>query len=130
MRTLVAVVICIALLPAAISEPEETRVPTMSADTVTLREVRPASEIGAVTELGDSRDTLVVERPVGASEGARSSLFVVDDDGVLLRRVAVEYGRATPSLIEIVHGVSSGDRIVVSDTRSWDAFDRLRLRLR
>ena len=130
MRTLVAVLICIVLLPAAISAPEETRVPTMSADTVTLREVRPASEIGAVTELGDSRDTLVVERPVGASEGARSSLFVVDDDGVLLRRVPVEYGRATPSLIEIVNGVSSGDRIVVSDTRSWDAFDRLRLRLR
>ena len=130
MRTLIAVLICIVLLPAAISNPDRTRLPTVSADTVTLREVRRGSEIGAVTELGDSRDTLLVERPVDASEGAKSSVFVVDEDGVLLRRVPVEYGRASPSLIQIVSGVSAGDRIIVSDMRAWDAFDRLRLRLR
>jgi hypothetical protein len=128
MRTLIAVVIGVVLLSAAISNPERTRLPTVSADTVTLREVRSASEIGVVTELGDSRDTLLVERPVEASEGAKSSVFVVDEDGVL-RRVEVEYGRASGSLIQIVSGVSPGDRIIVSDMRAWDAFDRLRLRL-
>jgi hypothetical protein len=130
MRALIAVLICIVLLPAAISNPEQTRLPTVSADTVTVREVRRGLEIGAVTELGDSRDTLLVERPVDAREGAQSSVFVVDEDGVLLRRVPVGYGRASPSLIQIVSGVSPGDRIVVSDMRAWDAFDRLRLRLR
>ena len=58
MRTLTAVLICVVLLPAAISNPEQTRFPTVSAGTVTLREVRRGSEIGAVTGLGDSRDTL------------------------------------------------------------------------
>jgi hypothetical protein len=117
MRTLFAVLICLVLLPAAIT-PDRTRPPTVSADTVTLREVRSES------------DTLVVERPVGAREGATSSVFVVDDDGVLLRRVAVGYGRASASVIQIVSGVSARDRIVVSDMRAFDAFDRLRLRLR
>ena len=72
----------------------------------------------------------MVERPVDAREGAQSSVFVVDEDGVLLRRVPVGYGRASPSLIQIVSGVSAGDRIIVSDMRAWDAFERLRLRLR
>ncbi len=127
MRTFIAVLIGVVLLPAAISNPERTRLATVAADTVTLREVRRASEIGAVTELGDSRDTLLVERPVDAREGAKSSVFVLDEDGVLLRRVPVGYGRASRSLIQIVSGVSAGDRIIVSDMRAWDGFDRLRL---
>ena len=130
MRTLGAVLIGIVLLPAAIWNPEERRYPTVAADTVTLREVRRASEIGVVSELGDSRETLLVERPVGARESAQSGVFVVDEDRMLLRRVAVWYGRASPTLIQIVSGVSAGDRIVVSDMRGWDQFDVLRLRAR
>lgn len=57
-------------------------------------------------------------------------MFVVGAEGVTLRRVAVEYGRASPSLIQILSGVSSGDRIIVSDMRKWDAFERLRLKSR
>ncbi len=130
MRTLIAVLICVVLLPAVISNPERTMFPTVSADAVTLREVRRGSAIGAITGLGDSRETLLVERPVDAREGERSSVFVVDEDGVLLRRAPVEYGRGSPSLIQIVRGVSAGDRIVVSDMRAWDAFERLRLGVR
>jgi HlyD family secretion protein len=130
MRTLIAALICVVLLPAAISNPERPKLPTVSADTVTLSEVRRGSEIGAITELGESRDTLLVERPSGAREGAQASVFVLDRDGALLRRVPVGYGRGSPSQIQIVSGVSAGDRIVVSDMRAWDAFDRLRLGLR
>jgi HlyD family secretion protein len=129
MRMLIAVLIGVVLLPAAISN-DRARLPTVAADTVTLRAVRRGSEIGAVAELGASRDALLVERPVGAREGAQSSVFVVDEDGVLLRRVPVGYGRGSPSLIEIVSGVSAGDRIIVSDMRAWDAFELLRLGFR
>lgn len=129
MRTLLAVLICIVLLSARTS-PERAQPPTVAADTVTIREVRRGSEIGAVAEPGDSRDALFVERPVGAREGAKSSVFVVDADGLLLQRVPVEYGRASQSLIQIISGVSPGDSIIVSDMRAWDAFERLRLRLR
>jgi hypothetical protein len=83
-----------------------------------------------VTEFGGSTDALVVERPADVREGALAGVFVVDADGVTLQRVAVAYGRGSPSLIQIVSGVSAGDRIVVSEMRAWDAFDRLRLRSR
>jgi HlyD family secretion protein len=121
------VLIGIVLLSAGTS-PERPQPPTVAADTVTIGEVRRGSEIGAVAELGDSRDALLVERPVGAREGAKSSVFVVDADRERLRRIPVEYGRASSSLIQIVGGLSPGDRIIVSDMRAWDAFERLRLR--
>ena len=117
MRTFYAALICVVLVPAAIS-PDRTRPPTISTDTVTLKEVRR------------SGDTLVVERPFDAREGATAGVFVVDEDGVLLRRVAVRYGRGSSPLIEVISGVSAGDRIVVSDMRAWDAFERLQLGLR
>jgi hypothetical protein len=126
MRTLIAVLILIVLLSARTS-PDRTKLPSVAADIVTIREVRRGSEIDAVAGLDDLRDALLVERPVGAKEGTRSSVFAVDADGVLVRRVAVEYGRASPSLIQIVSGVSLGDRIIVSDMSAWDAFEELRL---
>jgi HlyD family secretion protein len=128
MRTLIAVLICIVLFPAAISNPELRRLPTVSRDTVLLGEVRRASEIGAAVELADSPDTLIVERPARAREGATTGVFVVDADGVRLWRVAITYGRASSSRIQVVSGVSRGDRIVVSDMRAWDAFEGIRLR--
>ena len=129
MRTLVAVLICIVLLSTETS-PERAKLPTVAADVLTIREVHRGSEIDAIAGFGDLRDALLVERPVGAKEGATSSVFVVDEDGERLRRVAVEYGRASQSLIQIVSGVSPGDRIIVSDMRAWDPFERLQLRLR
>jgi hypothetical protein len=126
MRTLMVVLIGVVLLPAAIGDPQP-RLPTLLVDTITIREVRRGSDLSTASELGNSPDTLLVERPVGAREGTTAGVFVLDEKGAQLRRVAVEYGRATPSLIQIVSGVFRGDRLVVSDMRAWDQFDRLRL---
>jgi hypothetical protein len=128
MRTVAAVLIGVVLLPAAISNPEQIRLPTVSADIVTLSEVRRASDIGDVADVAGARDALMVQRPIDAREGAQSSVFVLDKDGVLLRRVPVAYGRSSSSLIQVLSGVSADDRVVVSDLRAWDEFDQLQLR--
>ena len=128
MRLLIAVLIGVVLLSPK-TTPERTAIPTVAIDIVATSEVRRGSEIGDVARSGDSPDILVVERPVGASESTQSSVFVLDADGEQLRRVAVEYGRGSASLIQI-SGVARGDRIVVSDMRAWDAFERLQLRSR
>ena len=129
MRTIVAVLIGVVLLSPRTS-PDRAKVPTVAANILTISEVRRGSKIGGIAELGDSPDGLFVERPAGAREGAKSSVFVVDADRIQVRRVAVEYGRASTSVIQIVSGVSPGDRIIVSDMRAWDAFERLQLRSR
>ena len=117
MRTLFAVLACIVMLSAGTS-PDRAKPPTVAADIVTTD-----------TVIRRSSDALLVQRPVGAREGAKSSVFVVDANGVA-RRVAVEFGQASPPLIQIVSGVSAGDRIIVSDMRAWDSFERLQVRLR
>jgi hypothetical protein len=127
MRTLVAALTCVAIFPASIGQPRR-RPATLLANTVTVREVRHALEIGSTTDLGGSPPALVVERPSGARPGATVGVFVVSDDGELLRRVVVTYGRASGPLIQIVDGASPGDRVVVSDMSEWDRFDRLQLR--
>ncbi len=68
-----------------------------------------------------------MERPADAMEAGESGVFLVNADGTEARRVAVRFGRAAPRLIEVVSGLSAGDRIIVSDLRGWDQFDRLRL---
>ena len=129
MRILLMVLIGIVLLSPRTS-PDRTPLPTVAAGAVTFKEVRRGSEIDTFAGLGDLRDALLVQRPAGAREGAISSVFAVDADGVLLQRVAVVYGRASSSLIQVVSGVSPGDRIIVSDMRAWDSFERLRLSVR
>jgi hypothetical protein len=126
MRSLMTVLVCVVLFSAG-TDPDRAPLPTVTADTVTIREVRRGWEIGALAALGDSRDALLVERPVGAREGTKSSVFIVDVNGEQVRRVAVEYGRALPPLIQIVSGLSAGDRIIVSEMWAWDAFEALRL---
>jgi hypothetical protein len=126
MKKLAAALICVAALPTPVGEPRRT-LPTVMADSVTIREVRRASEITGAINLADSPDMLLLERPAHAQEGATMGVFVVGDDGLLLRRV-VTFGRASRALIQIVNGVSPGDRVVVSEMDAWDQFDRLRLR--
>jgi hypothetical protein len=125
MRTLVATLIGIVMLSAA-TNPDRPTPPAVSAEAVTIRTVRLRSEMGTAVA-GDSRNTLLVARPAGAREGARSSVFALDADGVRLRRITIEYGSAASSLIQIVSGVSAGDRIIVSDMSKWDQFERLQL---
>jgi hypothetical protein len=117
MRTLFVALTGVVLFSTVILNPGN-RVPTVAADSVSIKEVR-----------ADASGTLMVERPTGAREDATFGVFVVTDDG-LLRRAPVQFGRASLSQIEVVRGLSRGDRIIVSDMSAWDQFERLQVRSR
>ena len=36
-------------------------------------------------------------------------------------------GRASVNTVEVLEGLQPGDRVVLSDTSSWDRFDRVRI---
>ena len=118
MRTFLLALIGVVLFSAAFWDSKRTPLPMVSTDAVSIREV------------GRQRDTLIVERPADAREGAISSVFLVTKSDGVLRRVQVQYGRHSSASIEVVSGLSAGDRIVVSDMRAWDQFERLQLRPR
>ncbi|TCQ06527.1 HlyD family efflux transporter periplasmic adaptor subunit [Sphingomonas sp. PP-CC-3A-396] len=68
--------------------------------------------------LGATRKAMVA--PIGGwlESGGGAFAFVVDADGLHARRRAVTVGRRSPEQIEILSGLSVGDRIVTSSTAS------------
>ncbi|MEM7152238.1 MAG: HlyD family efflux transporter periplasmic adaptor subunit [Myxococcota bacterium] len=86
--------------------------------------VRPDQSVDGEIELEHLRDVLWVRRPAHAQPQELMGLFVVADDGDA-RRVSVSLGRASTDAIEVLEGLSVGDRVIVSDTNAWNAHDRI-----
>jgi hypothetical protein len=122
LRTCAAVAICIVALPALLSD-RRPQPPTVEKDTLTIRQV-----FSGRLSAEEQTDVLVVQRPAGAIAAAESGVFLVTGGDTDARRVAVRFGRAAPPLIEVVSGLSAGDRIIVSELGGWETFERLRLR--
>ena len=88
---------------------------------------RPDLSVDGTIEIERIADTLYVGRPSFGTADTEVALFRVGIDGNDAERVPVRLGRASVNLIEVVGGLSEGERIVLSDTSQWDEFDRLRL---
>ena len=68
--------------------------------------------------LGSTAPALVA--PVGGwlEAGGGAQVFVIDGDGAHARRRAIRTGRRNPEQVEILSGLSAGERIVTSNTAS------------
>jgi len=42
-------------------------------------------------------------------------------------RVPVQIGRTSVNAVEILQGLKPGDQVILSDTSSWDDYERIRL---
>ena len=89
---------------------------------------RPDLSVDGTIEIEKLTDVLYVGRPAFGQAESTTTLFRLDAQGDMARRVPVELGRASVSLIEISRGLDAGDRVILSDTTSYDQHDRLRLR--
>jgi len=88
---------------------------------------RPDLSIDGTIEIERLPDVLYVGRPAFGQPETRAILFRLDAEGSVARRVPVQLGRASVSLIEVQQGLAVGDRVVLSDTSQWDRFDRIKL---
>ena len=91
------------------------------------RGARPDLTVDGTIELERLDDVIFVGRPVFGQENSVVSLFRLDAEGEEATRVTVGLGRASVNTIEVLEGLQPGDRVVLSDMSSWDAFDRVRL---
>jgi HlyD family secretion protein len=89
---------------------------------------RPDLSVDGTIEIEKLDNVLFVGRPAFGQAESRTTLFRLDSDNETARRVPVELGRASVSLIEITRGLEPGDQVILSDTSSYDQHDRLRLR--
>jgi HlyD family secretion protein len=89
---------------------------------------RPDLSVDGIIEIERLEDALFVGRPAYGQSHQTVSFFRLDPDGATARRVQVQLGRASVSTIEVVTGLSEGDRVILSDTSAWDDHDRLKLK--
>lgn len=88
---------------------------------------RPDLSVDGTITLETLDDVLHVGRPALGRPGSRVGLFKLGDDGRTATRVPVDLGRASVHDVEVLGGLRDGDRVILSDTSAWDAFDRIRL---
>jgi HlyD family secretion protein len=72
-------------------------------------------------------DVIYISRPAFGQANSTIKLFKLDSDGNTATRVQVKVGRSSVNALEILEGLQPGDRVIISDTSSLDAFDRIRL---
>ncbi|MCH8479125.1 MAG: HlyD family efflux transporter periplasmic adaptor subunit [Wenzhouxiangella sp.] len=91
--------------------------------------LRPELSVTARIELERVPDTLVLDRPAGLrGEFERVMLFRLNSAGDRAERQDVEVGRASNRHVEILSGLSAGDRVILADLSEWADQPILRIR--
>jgi HlyD family secretion protein len=88
---------------------------------------RPDLSVDGTVQLEQLNDVLYVGCPVYGQENATVQLFKVEPDGKFANKVKVAFGRRSVSYIEVKSGLNVGDRVILSDMSSYDAYDRIKL---
>lgn len=91
-------------------------------------EVRPDLNIEANISVAHVTDTLSVLRPVFARADSTANVYRLTVGGDIAERVSVQFGEASTNHIEILGGLSAGDRIIISDPSAFDTHDRIYIR--
>ena len=88
----------------------------------------PDLSVDGTIELERLDDVLFMGRPAFGQDQSTIGIFKVDTTGEAASRVQVQLGRSSVNTIEIVSGLESGDKVILSDMSAWDGFDRVRLK--
>ncbi len=88
---------------------------------------RPDLTVDGTIELERLDDVIYISRPAFGQAQSTIKMFKLDDEGKTATRVQVKLGRSSVSAVEILEGLQPGDRVIISDTSSMDAFDHIRL---
>ena len=74
------------------------------------------------------RDAVYVDRPSFAQSFNKTTLYRLEPDGKRANRVNVEFGRASTRFIEVISGLKAGDRVIVSDSSTWESHNSILIR--
>ena len=91
------------------------------------RAARPELRVDGVIEVEQISNALSIRKPPRVAGETASTVLRLDQDRKL-RRVQVRFGRSTSMRVQILEGISPGERVVVSDTSPWDALRELSLK--
>lgn len=86
---------------------------------------RPDLNVNATISVANIEDTLFVKKPYGGRRDSRSVVYVLSEENNYADRQKVSFGRASSESIEIVSGLSPGNRIILSDSSNWNDNSRI-----
>lgn len=89
---------------------------------------RPDLSVEGIIEIERLTDVVYMGRPAFGQPNSTVGMFRIEKDGKTALRVSVKLGRSSVNTIEVVEGLNPGDRVILSDTSSYDAYDRIELR--
>jgi HlyD family secretion protein len=72
-------------------------------------------------------DSLFVTRPLFTQSQSKSSLYKISLDGNFAERVQVTLGKGSVNQIQILEGLTSGEKIIISDPTDWDKYEKIRI---
>ncbi|MEO8577933.1 MAG: HlyD family efflux transporter periplasmic adaptor subunit [Gemmatimonadales bacterium] len=89
---------------------------------------RPDVNVDGTVQLERLKNVIYTGRPTLAQENAVVGLFRLDPDGKTASRVQVRIGRVSANTIEIVQGLTAGDRIILSEVQLPDGAEKIRIK--
>lgn len=88
---------------------------------------RPDLSVDGTIELDRLRNVLYVGRPAYGEPESVVGLFKLTNGGKEAQRVNVKIGQASVNMVEVLQGLSAGDKIITSDMSGSDTQNRVRL---
>ena len=80
---------------------------------------------GLIT-VDELKDVVFLGRPAGSRPNTTDTIFVLEGTSHA-RRVTVQYGAMSGPLIQVLHGLAPGDKVIVTDMSKWADIPRVRL---
>ena len=79
----------------------------------------------AIIHIETVPNVIYVGRPVFSKANSGGALFKIDPDGSQAIRVKVQYGRSSVNAIQILSGLTPGDKVILSDTSDFSKYGRI-----
>lgn len=90
------------------------------------RGARPDQNITGTVDIERIPDVLYVRKPAFVQPDSTMAIFRADVHEPYATRQNVQFGRISASTVEVVAGLSEGDRIILSDMSKWAADDQIK----
>ena len=74
----------------------------------------------------EMNDAVFFGRPAGSRPNSTATIFVLEGES-RARRATVRYGVMSGSLIQVLDGLTPGDKVIVTDMSKWADFPSVRL---
>lgn len=88
---------------------------------------RPDLSVDGTIRIERIADALHVGRPVYGQANSTVGIFRLLGEGDRAERTTVRLGRTSVTEVEVLEGLTEGDRIILSDMSRWDEADQVRI---